>query len=69
MDTVKNFYEDAFFSRGSNATFISLIPKSNHVVKILDFKPLASWEMSINYIQNFSLQTKRGIVGSKISKS
>lgn len=40
MDTLNNFHDEAFLDLGNNATFISLIPKSEGVNKISDFRPI-----------------------------
>lgn len=41
MDTMHNFYQESFLDKGSNATFISLIPKLEHAYKISDFRPIS----------------------------
>lgn len=41
MDMVKNFHEESFLDKGSNATFISLIPKSGHAMRVSDFRPIS----------------------------
>lgn len=41
MDSVNNFHDESFLDKGSNATFLSLIPKSAHVMRISDFRPIS----------------------------
>lgn len=39
MDTVRNFHEESFLDKGSNAILISLVPKTEQAKKISDFRP------------------------------
>lgn len=41
MDTMRNFHEEAFLDQGSNATFISLIPKMEEACRISEFRPIS----------------------------
>lgn len=40
MDAMANFHDQNFLDVGSNATFISLIPKCEHANKVSDFQPI-----------------------------
>lgn len=41
VHTMRNFHEEAFLDLGSNATFISLILKSDDANKISEFRPIS----------------------------
>lgn len=40
-DTVRHFHDKSFLNKGSNVTFLSLIPKSGHATRVSDFRPLS----------------------------
>lgn len=41
VKVVQDFYERGFLDKGSNATFISLIPKKEGVASLSDFRPVS----------------------------
>lgn len=67
IDTVRSFHEESFLDKGSNVTFISLIPKTNHAKKIYDFR-LISLVGSVYKIISKALACRlKSVLGGVIS--